>query len=268
MQHRAVHDHMTREPATLDVGARLGVASAAMDEVGVSALPVVDARGRPVGVLSRTDLLHAGVRARDGRRDTLLPTPSGAVGDVMGRELVTVAPSTSLLEAAQLMVDRCIHHLYVESERRLVGVLSTTDLMRAVGTSRIAIPLGSLMNKPAVCVPIDTPLAVALAELESHGVSGLVVTERDEAVGLFTREAALAAGTLTDDASVEDAMSLRYILEVTSTAVHRAAARAVALDVKHILVRDAQHRADGRCVPGVVGVVTGLDIAGAVLLSR
>lgn len=259
---------MTRDPVTIDAVARLSVASAAMDEAGVSALPAVDAHGRAVGVLSRTDLLHAGVRARDDRRDTLLPTPTGTVGDVMSRELVTVAPSTSLLEAAQLMVDRRIHHLYVESGRRLVGVLSTTDLMRAVGSSRIAIPLGSLMNKPAVCVPVDTPLAVALAELESHGVSGLVVTEGDEAVGLFTREAALAAATRTDDASVEDAMSLRYIVEVTTTAAHRAAARAVALDVKHVLVRDAQHRADGHCVPGVLGVVTGLDIAGAVLLAR
>lgn len=265
---RTVRELMSSPAVTVSAGATLPVASATMDEAGVSSLPVIDDHGSAVGVISRSDLLRAGVRARPGSGDTLIPMPNVFVGAAMSRELVTVAPSTTTVEAARLMVDRRIHGVLVESGRALVGVLSATDLMRCLAESGLAIPLRSIMRSPVAAVPIDTPLGLALAELGSHGVGALVVTEHDEAVGLFSRADALAAGDQHDDAPVGDAMSLRYIVEVASAPVHRAAARAVALDVRHVLVRDAQREEDRHCVPGIVGMVSRLDLAGALLLAK
>lgn len=254
-----VRDLMTSPPTTVPASATLSVASAMMDEAGVSALPVLDARGRTVGVISRTDLVHAGVLARASRRESLMPLPNATVESVMGHALVSVEPSASAAEAARLMVDQHIHRVFVESGRELIGVLSATDLMRLVARSNLSTTLRSVMRSPVAAVPSDTPLSVALAELESHDVGALVVMEHDEPVGLFTRDAALAARDLSDDTPVADAMVLRYVVEAPTTEVHHAAARAVSMGARHILVRDAT---------GIVGVVTRLDLAGVVLLAH
>ncbi|MEZ4338554.1 MAG: CBS domain-containing protein, partial [Sandaracinaceae bacterium] len=219
-----VSDLMTRAPATVRDGATLSAASATMDEAGVSALPVLDDHGHAIGVISRSDLLRTAVQARpETTRHALLSMPDTFVRSAMHRELVTVSPSTSVVEAAQLMVDRHIHRVFVESARELVGVLSATDLVRCVARRRLETPLGSLMHSPVAAIPTDTPLSVALAELGSHGVDALLVTEHDEAVGLFTQADAIAARALGDDVPVEDAMSRRYIAELAATPVHRAA---------------------------------------------
>ena len=133
-----VSDLMTRAPATVRDGATLSAASATMDEAGVSALPVLDDHGHAIGVISRSDLLRTAVQARpETTRHALLSMPDTFVRSAMHRELVTVSPSTSVVEAAQLMVDRHIHRVFVVSARELVGVLSATDLVRCVARRRL-----------------------------------------------------------------------------------------------------------------------------------
>jgi CBS domain-containing protein len=46
--------------------------------------------------------------------------------------MVTVAPDVRLTRAAKTMVDENIHHLPVLAERRLVGMLSSADIVAAM----------------------------------------------------------------------------------------------------------------------------------------
>ena len=115
----------------------------------VSALPVVNRRGRCVGVISATDILNltqevedelvALSKSNDGFRhraieriaDSELATQS--VQEGMSRDVVCVKPSNTIQEAAAEMVRHQVHRVMVsDEEQRLVGIVSTMDVMRAV----------------------------------------------------------------------------------------------------------------------------------------
>jgi len=55
----------------------------------------------------------------------------------MSRWVVSVAPETSVVTAARLMTSSRIHRVVVLDGDRLCGVLSTLDLVRAVGQGRV-----------------------------------------------------------------------------------------------------------------------------------
>ena len=57
---------MTRDPMVLRDDDAVAVAAKVLDEAHISGAPVVDAKGTLVGVLSRTDLLHARATERSG----------------------------------------------------------------------------------------------------------------------------------------------------------------------------------------------------------
>lgn len=65
------------------------------------------------------------------------PLAEHTVADAMSRWVVSVAPETSAVTAARLMTSSRIHRVVVLDGDRLCGVLSTLDLVRAVGQGRV-----------------------------------------------------------------------------------------------------------------------------------
>ena len=99
----------------------------------VSALPVVDATGHMVGVISSTDILTSEAEARDAiEREALFEQMM--VRDIMTPRPLTVSPDADVRQAAQQMLYADIHRLFVTSGNQLVGVISTTDIVRGVAT--------------------------------------------------------------------------------------------------------------------------------------
>jgi CBS domain-containing protein len=106
-----------------------------MTEHHISALPVVDARSRLLGVLSTTDVLQAAAEATDGRaREQVFAAP---VADFMTPRPATVKLETDVKEAAQQMLYLEVHRLFVEEDGQLVGVISQSDIVRGVATAKI-----------------------------------------------------------------------------------------------------------------------------------
>jgi CBS domain-containing protein len=102
----------------------------------VSGLPVVDARGRVVGVVSATDLIAAQAETRSAQeRQILLEQTS--VRDLMTRTPITIESTAEVQEAARHMLYAEVRRLFVEEEGALVGVISQTDIVRAVATGKI-----------------------------------------------------------------------------------------------------------------------------------
>jgi CBS domain-containing protein len=95
----------------------------------VRAVPVVDGEGRPVGVVSRSDLaLH---RHRPPIADGAAPTPPGTVADVMMCIAFTLREDAMLSHAAALMAYEGIHRIPVVCfEGKVVGVVTSMDVVR------------------------------------------------------------------------------------------------------------------------------------------
>ena len=94
-------------------------------------LPVVDERGRLVGMLSDRDVL----RALAGKK-TL------RVADIMSRDLVTVQPDAPAHLAAGLMLEYNISSVLVVDEgETLVGVVTMTDYVELARRSLLGLPL-------------------------------------------------------------------------------------------------------------------------------
>jgi CBS domain-containing protein len=98
----------------------------------ISGLPVVDKGGRIIGVVSASDVLTAEAEAEGS--DMMEQTP---VRDIMTRRPYTVAPDEDVREAARQMLYADVHRLFVADGDRLVGVISTTDIVRAVATGKL-----------------------------------------------------------------------------------------------------------------------------------
>lgn len=131
-----VAELMRTDVKTVDLDATVGDAITTLADVHVSALPVTDARGQVVGVLSTTDILGALSETTEPEmRERLFDeTP---VRDLMTARSRVIAPDADVLEAAREMLYLGVHRLFVEDEGRLVGVISQTDIVAAVATAKI-----------------------------------------------------------------------------------------------------------------------------------
>lgn len=123
---QTVGELMTHDPVLAVADMSLADAAELMDFYRVSGLPVVDRDGSLVGVISRTDLLHA-----RSTKALWHAWPGLAVRDLMTCPAVTVTSSTTVDEAADLMERLHIHRLVVTDAigETAIGVLSVTDLV-------------------------------------------------------------------------------------------------------------------------------------------
>jgi CBS-domain-containing membrane protein len=142
-----VSDVMTRDVATCGPGDSLNRAAQLMWERRCGTLPVIDAGGGVVGMLTDRDVCMAAYT--QGRRlDDI------TVGTAMSRPAQACAPSATIEEAEDLMMAHAVRRLAVLDERgRLAGVLSIDDVARAaaawnsegdIDAERVALVLGEI----------------------------------------------------------------------------------------------------------------------------
>jgi CBS domain-containing protein len=121
------------------------------EEKGISGAPVVDEAGLPVGVVSITDVARGEVeggeqstedeshhfyqetRGRINPEDVVqFHTVDDAlrVENIMTPLVLDVSPDTSVQEIARMMVKGHIHRILVTDKNRIIGIISTIDLVK------------------------------------------------------------------------------------------------------------------------------------------
>jgi CBS domain-containing protein len=145
-EHLIARDLMTREVVTVSAGMPVTSLARLLADRGISAVPVTDAEGRLLGVVTEADLLRRLAGAEDVPRTWLVRlfrdpdrqaehyarTHGREARDVMTSDLVTVEPNATAEHCAHLMEERRIKRLPVVAEDgRLLGVVSRADLLRA-----------------------------------------------------------------------------------------------------------------------------------------
>lgn len=126
-----VSELMQKKVRTIADDATLAEAVTVMADSHVSGLPVVDSRGRILGVISATDVLEAEAE-QESTRDRVRLFDHTAVSEVMTPSVHTIAPDDDVREAARKMLAVEVHRLFVVQDEELVGVISQTDVAHAV----------------------------------------------------------------------------------------------------------------------------------------
>jgi CBS domain-containing protein len=118
---------MTPDPVSISEAASLAEAASLLDSRKISGLPVVDASGSLVGVLSQTDLIRAQASPQ------LQANWRGlAVGEIMTKPALTILSTARLDEAARLMGEHRVHRLVVtDAAATPIGIISASDLVRS-----------------------------------------------------------------------------------------------------------------------------------------
>jgi CBS domain-containing protein len=133
-----VADVMTIEVATIRATAGYKEIAVVLRRHGVSALPVVDAADRVIGVVSDSDLLDGQAARRLATGAIRLAwqlrqwsaTGSATAADLMTAPAVTVGAGAPMAEAARLMQVRQLRRLPVVDHRgQIVGIISRADLL-------------------------------------------------------------------------------------------------------------------------------------------
>jgi CBS-domain-containing membrane protein len=141
MKRHTVADVMTRRVATVTEETTYKQIVETLTKNGVSAVPVVDLDQHVIGVVSEADLLHkvdiAGLEPHgwplERKRTRIAREKANAdfAGDLMTVPPITVTESDSVAVAARLMDTEQVKRLpVVDSEGRLVGIVSRSDLLR------------------------------------------------------------------------------------------------------------------------------------------
>jgi CBS domain-containing protein len=128
-----VREIMMGSPVTLKPGDTLDLANDVISLGRIRHIPVVD-DGRLVGLLSERDLIGAAATTIFGlkQKSKSALLKSFLIKDVMKKKLITVKPDTPIKDAARLMKEKKIGCLPVVNEGALVGLVTTTDILRYV----------------------------------------------------------------------------------------------------------------------------------------
>ncbi len=124
---------MTADPLTINPDETVFKAVQMMNQVWIRHLPVCDG-DKVVGMLSDRDLrnfeLQEWINAVDA--DKVREYLAMPVSKVMSEDVVTVGPDTSSAESAAAMLDAKISALPVVDDGKLIGMVTTDDLLRTL----------------------------------------------------------------------------------------------------------------------------------------
>jgi CBS domain-containing protein len=187
-----VYEVMSAPAITVSADTLTRKALKMLDEYGITAMPVVDADGEIVGVVSEADLV----------RDEILPDPRAhmipisitewgppqRVGSVMSTHVLTVSSSTDLVDAVDLMTSTVVKSLPVVDGGRVVGVISRKDVVHLLARRDDAIQaeLQALVSNESVEWMVEVTDGIAhiagpadhrerrIAEVLAGSVAGVV----------------------------------------------------------------------------------------------
>lgn len=130
-----VREIMMGSPVTLKPEDTLDLANDVISLGRIRHIPIEDT-GQLVGLLSERDLMGAAASRifglRQKSKSALLK--SVLIREVMKTRVITVTPETSIKDAAHLMANKKIGCLPVISDGAIVGLMTTTDILRYVET--------------------------------------------------------------------------------------------------------------------------------------
>ncbi len=157
-------------------------------QTGVGGIPILDEHGQIAGIVSERDFI------------TYVPAKTGTpVSYYMTRHVITAEPELQIREAARRMISRGVRRLPVVRERELAGIVTSVDILRYFGTSKVfehmlsqrvdeamSVGVEEIMTRDVLTVAPETDLGDATGLMCERGCGCVPVVERDELKGIIT----------------------------------------------------------------------------------
>jgi CBS-domain-containing membrane protein len=227
------HQIMTRSVITVTPDATVLEAANVMLRHHVSGLPVVDATGKLVGIVSEGDFIRRSEIGTQRKRGRWLKFLLGAgkaaadyvhehgskVSEVMTRDPITISEDTPLDEIVTLMETNGVKRLPVMSSDKVVGIVSRANLLQAVAGLARAVPDPTadddhIRNRIIAAIEKNDWSPLGLNVIVRDGIahlSGVITEERSRQASIVAAENVAGVKKVHDHLCWVDTMSGMYL---------------------------------------------------------
>lgn len=183
-----VHRIMALHPIVIEKGDGLSEVVKKLCSNNIGALPVVDEMGKVQGIITLRDIV------------SLIGTGSEPIGvrvsEIMTKNVFTIDPEATILDAAIMMSERRVRRLPILSKGgELSGMLSNKDILRQLAKhffqrkedSRFNAKISELMTREVITVEEEDDVRTAASRMMIFGIGGLgIQTASSPIAGLVT----------------------------------------------------------------------------------
>jgi PAS domain S-box-containing protein len=244
-------DVMSTDVATIHPSETVAQASKVMSMKNISCIIAVD-DGRAEGIVTETDLLNRVVITRKDPSKT-------KVSEIMSQPVKTVPHDLSILDAGKILSHENIKRLPILREGKLAGVVTQTDLVRALTFYGMWKSVSAIMNRDVFFIEKGAKVSKAAEMMAKHDISCIVVMEGEEVIGVLTERDLLHRVVAQEcDASellVEQVMSSPVVTIPSSFSVFSAGRALEQMGIRRLVVMEDKK---------LCGIITQTDIFKAI----
>lgn len=137
---KTARDILTRDVVTIGPDQEVSAIVDLFHLHGIGGIPVTDGKRKLLGLVTRTGLLDHALTAGGLEISPLLAAAAPGVAgqrkgptarDLMAEKVFTTTPDTPVAKIAELMSAECIHRMPVVEDDRVVGIVTSLDVLRA-----------------------------------------------------------------------------------------------------------------------------------------
>ncbi|MBN2594428.1 MAG: CBS domain-containing protein [Sedimentisphaerales bacterium] len=246
-----VGDVMSKEVATISPEEVVISAAIIMSDSKISCLVVMD-QDNVLGIITETDVLRrVGEKGKDIYQVKL--------SRIMSSPVESVTSDLSVLEASKIMGDRHIKRLPIIEERKLVGIVTQTDLVRALTSYGLWRDVSEIMTRNIAGIQMHSSVAEAAKIMTTRSISCIMVMDGGDVVGVLTEKDMLGRVVALQrdpaDTRMEEVMSFPATSVPSNFSVFSASRIMEDMNIRRLVITKDKH---------LCGVVTQSDIFMAV----
>ncbi len=127
---RNVSEAMSKNIITLNPETPVSEIKKMFNKYDFNAFPVIDGNKNLIGMITKTDYLRIFTMGFSFSVTKLQMLWARTAGDIMSKAIFSVRPSSKLIDAANIMVENNFRSVPVVEGKRLVGIITSTDIIK------------------------------------------------------------------------------------------------------------------------------------------
>jgi CBS domain-containing protein len=188
-----VSDYMTRTVITCLPSTTLLDVQELLAEHRIARVVVVDAKNRPIGIISEKDVINFLLSDQSMRGLDEI-----AAKDVASSDLIAIKPSASVEEAAEIMIRKKISSLVVMNNE-LEGIITKADVVTYLALTGSDSSVGQYMTPNPITVKSSQSIFAVICLMLQHRISRVVVVDREsKPIGIITLADITLASNVTN----------------------------------------------------------------------